>query len=736
MLSGAIVKFNDGALVSKILLPWELSAVHLDGLAVGSTREFVSEMFRKLGYDVLLDCIRIRKGDNTAKLNAHVDVGDVSAAKEFCSLLEAGKLTPPEYLGVLATPVYPALPSSTVKRRISCRKVSISWHKPTRFAWLNFGNEWIADKISKGFNRGINTVLGHFVEADAPKKSASGLKTSGHSNFPSNSVPWTVLLKNVPSNATVTQIQDSIPDNFKPRHIELDKNHHKLDPQDVSASVECLFRRIGAVGFDISLVPHGKRVKATARFVEEADAREAVKLFHDEPQDFMDDGKLTVQLISSSKFKISAPMYNIIKEQLRAPREFCTERHLKFKEFPNSDAKGFVTLRVEGEQAEAVKEATDKLETILTGKLIKHNEKVLWCPELANAATHQHLKLIQRQYGVLIVRDSSKKQLRFFGSREKYDLVRRALVERFTASQSPLQTIELDDYQFAWACRGGSEQIASTIGHGLASFDVVSEPKRIVITGSYEQYEIALRMLQGNKEEVQVKNKAGINQDCAVCWTEAENAVVTRCDHRYCLDCFEIMCTAIASGHSESPIHCEGDMGRCGKVFALPEIQEFLSSDALEKVLEDSFDSHIRHRPDQFRCCPTPDCGNVYRTSAIAKSHTCTGCLKVVCVACYSQHGDMSCADWKEHVSGGYAAFERFKKQMNIKDCPKCSTPIEKIEGCNHMTCGGCNAHICWVCLQTFTKDNQCYDHMNTVHGGIGIGDDDEYADDYMYDFD
>lgn len=64
---------------------------------------------------------------------------------------------------------------------------------------------------------------------------------------------------------------------------------------------------------------------------------------------------------------------------------------------------------------------------------------------------------------------------------------------------------------------------------------------------------------------------------------------------------------------------------------------------------------------------------------------------------------------------------EKLKKELNFKDCPKCATVFEKMEGCNHITCGGCQAHICWVCLAVFDTQGPCYKHMTRVHGGIGL---------------
>jgi predicted Zn-ribbon and HTH transcriptional regulator len=155
------------------------------------------------------------------------------------------------------------------------------------------------------------------------------------------------------------------------------------------------------------------------------------------------------------------------------------------------------------------------------------------------------------------------------------------------------------------------------------------------------------------------------------------------------------------------------------RVLGIAELNQHLSSTAFEEVLEESFASHIRRRPDEYRFCPTPDCGFIYRSTTSAKTYTCPKCLEVTCTRCNDHHGPMTCADYKDLKSGGLEAFERFKKSMKIKDCPKCKTPIEKIDGCNHMTCGGCAAHLCWICLKIFPTGVLCYDHLSKEHGGI-----------------
>ena len=44
--------------------------------------------------------------------------------------------------------------------------------------------------------------------------------------------------------------------------------------------------------------------------------------------------------------------------------------------------------------------------------------------------------------------------------------------------------------------------------------------------------------------------------------------------------------------------------------------------------------------------------------------------------------------------------------KANTKACPACSTPIEKIDGCNHMTCQRvtCRHEFCWICLERWDR--------------------------------
>ncbi|CUA74307.1 putative E3 ubiquitin-protein ligase RNF217 [Rhizoctonia solani] len=52
------------------------------------------------------------------------------------------------------------------------------------------------------------------------------------------------------------------------------------------------------------------------------------------------------------------------------------------------------------------------------------------------------------------------------------------------------------------------------------------------------------------------------------------------------------------------------------------------------------------------------------------------------------------------HTCDGSAELTRLMEREGWKKCPGCQAPIEKSEGCNHMTCTtpACNTHFCYVC--------------------------------------
>ena len=56
--------------------------------------------------------------------------------------------------------------------------------------------------------------------------------------------------------------------------------------------------------------------------------------------------------------------------------------------------------------------------------------------------------------------------------------------------------------------------------------------------------------------------------------------------------------------------------------------------------------------------------------------------------------------------------YESWRKEKDVKSCPKCGKHIEKNGGCDHMTCL-CGTHWCWICGKE-QNESTIYQHIST----------------------
>ncbi|KAI1741197.1 hypothetical protein F4680DRAFT_447104 [Xylaria scruposa] len=709
-LGGALAYFEAGAAITKVLFPSDLSAVQLTGLPRDSTPMSVLCLLRSRGLDTsTLRPIRVVRGDIYS--NARAEAEDPHFA-ELVMTKFGRQITPKQSADITAAPIpvetFSSSDSSAL--RVDCKKVHCSWHKPTKTVWLSFGHDQIAKRVLEKFKKGEYKVFNQLVRSGDPEMSVGR----------HNPKAWIVCLTDVPSDAAQADISRAIQlQSDVPRGIKLGNPTYTTDAETCATTIQSLFTAIGPLEWwEFTPDTTGKRVKASARFSKEEDAKEAVRAFHNSPLPFHKTAKLTVQLVYSARFKVSSLIYDAVERQIKTNIPHWKTQHVYFTVYDQPQPpKWYRTLKIEGEDDKSVAEAKNIISAILAGTVAKEGLSNLWHPALrVNGEITAKLTQIQQQTGVVIIRNKAKSQLRLFGPPKRCEEVRAKISELLRNQQSEDFPIELNDEKFLWARLGGYKRLVAELGPGSVRLDITSTPKRIIITGTASKYDIAHAIING--EIVRSVEPDANGQDCSVCWTEAENAIQTRCGHAYCLDCFENLCLSAPTQDAAVRIRCVGSS--CDTVLGLPQLQEHLSSSAFEELLEKCFASYVRRQPNLLRYCPSPDCDYVYRANGAVKTLTCSNCLVSLCTSCHARHGSMSCAEYQDISSGRQEANERLKKEMGIKDCPKCRTPLEKTEGCNHVACR-CGAHICWVCSKVFEASGACYTHMNREHGGIGL---------------
>lgn len=268
----------------------------------------------------------------------------------------------------------------------------------------------------------------------------------------------------------------------------------------------------------------------------------------------------------------------------------------------------------------------------------------------------------------------ARKELIYFGPPARYDVVRQAVLDASKGAIKSRFTYRLSDEQYVWTC-ANFDQITSKLGENVAWLNMTSNPS-IAMNGTKDQYQQLRAILEPEKTK---KKQDREEQMCSTCWTSAEDPVMLVCGHIYCAECLEELCRSSSSDNADFVITCKGASDTCKRHLSLTELEIHLSSKAFEEVLRISFASYIRRRADLYHYCPTPDCGFIYTTKDAAATSTCLNCTGITCTSCHAQHGSTSCKDYQYQQAGGDAAWNRYKEESGGKDCPKCSSHIEKV---------------------------------------------------------
>jgi len=201
------------------------------------------------------------------------------------------------------------------------------------------------------------------------------------------------------------------------------------------------------------------------------------------------------------------------------------------------------------------------------------------------------------------------------------------------------------------------------------------------------------------------KMKLELPAECSICLSYIENLdslIENGCKDAFCIDCWrDYLAGKIMHEGMASFIQCPG--------FGC----KILVEDDL--VLKLTLDPLIRERYERritedfvgcnrlMKCCPAPGCTKVIKTSLKSHGHVECGCGFAFCFCCGGEvHDPVNCEIlkiWMRKVERDSATGSWIAN--NTKECPKCNSMIEKMGGCNHMTCRvqSCRYEFCWVCL-------------------------------------
>ncbi|KAL4230632.1 E3 ubiquitin-protein ligase rnf14 [Mactra antiquata] len=255
------------------------------------------------------------------------------------------------------------------------------------------------------------------------------------------------------------------------------------------------------------------------------------------------------------------------------------------------------------------------------------------------------------------------------------------------------------------------------------------------------QNELLPVILDYNKQE-KMNQFERSSYACKVCFSEKAGTYCTvfyDCNHVYCNDCMSDYFTIQIKDGNVRGLECPDD--KCESQAHPSQVKKLVSSDLFSKYDQLLFQTSLDTMSD-VTFCPRPNCQSPVLMEREANLATCCVCNFPFCTLCrLVYHGLSPCrlkADGLVKLREEYlnadprtklllekrygkvtiqqALEESFTNEwlkQHSKQCPSCGAHIQKIDGCNKMTCMKCRCYFCWICNSSLSRGNP-YMHYNT----------------------
>ncbi|KAL8836355.1 MAG: hypothetical protein Q9176_006365 [Flavoplaca citrina] len=596
-------------------------------------------------------------------------------------------------------------PAAASTARLQMCNVSCSWYQPSKIATLEFTSSQSMEEAAQKL--GQTKVLNRTLKC----KTAVNKKVK----------PWQCYVKigNLDVSTTSKMLKEAC--GRQPRTVIFGESSYSSSSEEIGQAVQRLLSSIGNLeSWTMSSSTKSAQSKATATFSTMEQAVKAITEFDGYKLPQLGGSKVWLSHLVKAKFSILSSMHSAISSELENLQpSFGSNNYLQVKSYPSADkTHRYTTLHIISDTAQKVGKAKAAVEKILNGHTARGGNDLIWHELFLKPEGMAYLNDLGKQHNVFIYRNARKCILSLYGNEEDKAIVESALLKTVSDLAVSTFNIDLDSKVSEAAHQAGYRKIIERFGKTAARLNVMTRPKTITIHGSSDDADWARAVVREESGQA-TDTRSNIEEHftCVICWCDITEAYKTPCGHVYDRECFVDQC--LSAGDENIPIRCLGSSGSCQAVISFIELESALTRDQLDKLLERSFTRYIRTHPGSYQYCPTADCDQVYEVSDDAKVYTCSTCLTSICTKCGAiNHEGFTCDQYKSAKLGD-EAFEEWKKKNGAKDCPKCKFTIQKSEGCNHIECKVCGAHICWVCMRIFSMGSQTYGHMRAEHGSF-----------------
>lgn len=197
---------------------------------------------------------------------------------------------------------------------------------------------------------------------------------------------------------------------------------------------------------------------------------------------------------------------------------------------------------------------------------------------------------------------------------------------------------------------------------------------------------------------------------CGVCGRTSvrRNPKLSQCTHipETCASCYAEWITTQLRNHGWGSVKCPGSS--CRVMLSYHHIRRLATPDTFRKYDSWCARKTLSENP-AFRWCLSSTCGSgqIHDSGEEGNIFTCAACSYKVCtIHNVKWHEGQTCEEF-DNLSRVERAREIASVQEITSSSTKCPGPgcaynIEKVEGCDHMTCSQCRYEFCWICLADY----------------------------------
>ncbi|KAK4404089.1 putative E3 ubiquitin-protein ligase ARI8 [Sesamum angolense] len=198
---------------------------------------------------------------------------------------------------------------------------------------------------------------------------------------------------------------------------------------------------------------------------------------------------------------------------------------------------------------------------------------------------------------------------------------------------------------------------------------------------------------------------------CGICFENysSESVRSAGCTHLFCDGCWKAyISTSIKDGPGCLMLRCPDPS--CGAAVGQAMIDELATVEDKKKYHRYLLRSYVEDSR-KIKWCPAPGCDSAVKYVVGSGSYDVTcSCSYSFCWNCTEEaHRPVDCETVAKWVLKNSAESENMNWILaNSKPCPKCKRPIEKNQGCMHMTCTPpCKFEFCWLCLGAWSDHGE-----------------------------